>query len=80
MVLYILTTCVYLLINFVYLSNILGGLVDFFVIDVGKISCTGRRINCTSRSNRKKPFKITCLNRIPVLSFFPSSVHTYLHA
>jgi hypothetical protein len=45
------------------------------VIDVGKISCTGCILN------RKKPFKIACLNQIPVLRFFfPSSVHTYLQA
>jgi hypothetical protein len=37
------------------------------VIDVGEISRTGRR------SNRKKPFKITFLNRIPVPCTF---VHT----
>ena len=44
---------------------IVGGLVNFLsVIDVGEISCTG----CIS--NRKKPFKITCLNRVPVLRFF----------
>ena len=38
------------------------------VIDVGKISCTG------CRSNRKKPFKITFLNRIPVPCTF---LHTW---
>jgi len=43
------------------------------VIDVEKISRTG------CRSNRKKPFQIPCLNRIPVLRFFSSSVHTYLN-
>jgi hypothetical protein len=39
--------------------------MDFLsVIHVGKINCTG------CRSNHKKPFKTTCLNRIPVLRFF----------
>jgi hypothetical protein len=41
-----------------------GWWIVLSVIDVGKISCTGCRFN------RKKPFKITCLNRIPVLRFF----------
>ena len=58
----------------VLLISLEGWWMFLSVIDVGEISCTGCRFN------RKKPFKITCLNRIPVLRCFFSSVHTYLHA
>jgi hypothetical protein len=41
--------------------------VDFFraraARAAGEISCTG------CRSNRKKPFKMICLNRVPVLRY-----------
>jgi hypothetical protein len=53
-----------------------GRLLILIVVKAGGLFC---QISCTGcRSNHKKPFKITCLNRIPVLRFFSSSVHTHL--
>ena len=52
--------------------DIVGGLVNFLsMIDVGEISCTG----CISN----RTFKITCLNRVPVLMFFFPAVCTLIY-
>ena len=56
-------------------SNLPRGAV--IVVKAGGSFC---QISCTGcRSNRKKPFKITCLNRIPVLRFFSLAVCTLIY-